>query len=154
MSIDCTIQIETTLLPEEILKFAAQAHNAEIKQWSGGFSYSIDGISPSAHRERSETGKKMMLNYYGFTHNMVVSFQLYSSEDPTRKRENLKKGIISILGNVEGNAVVLWMNERTILERLNGKTLIEAKPDWNWLAEAYDEAGLKYERKPLRSPFW
>jgi hypothetical protein len=85
---------------------------------------------------------------YGFRPSICVWFRLDKFDDHDRGYRNMTRAIAVLLGQSDGDAVLVFNGEITKLQRIGGELAIDSK----WDLSVLDEMTLPYQMRPLVSP--
>lgn len=159
MSVDYSLQIETKLTPRQVFEIPARVANTEIVlhiiDSREDYTLRVPSVWAVAVGDEAlnEISKKVKFEAYGFIPTVIVTFEFYASENAEAWKSIISESAASILKEVSGKAYFLYDREITIAERLDERCLLTNDPQYDWLAKGFDEVEMKYERRPLESPF-
>lgn len=149
MSLGYNLDIATDLTPSEVTDIMADAlaphkHNDAALKLPGL------GIISNRPGNYSQT---VVAEDYGFRPTLNVIFEIDANEDYIGGMRAMMCGVMALLRHESGDAVMLFNGERTVLQRIGGKLLLNEKWD-NWTAHArlLPEVTLPYELCFVPSP--
>ena len=156
MSVEWNIRLDTNKAEREIIKKLADKFFVdEFDEKNGHYSFRVPEalIIASNAEDFSYEGKRFLQDNYGVNLRVSVSFADYRGRISESEEDNrIGKGIATVLKEVEGDAVVLCNGEVTVAHRKNGELLVQRK-EYEWLKAELDNAGVKYQKQVLASPF-
>lgn len=143
-------RIETTLSAGKVIEIAARANNTVSKDFESPFTFSVDYVFVvGVEHSNNAITKQVHLEEYGFVPTVDVTFEHGYSIDSNLANPIIKRSIVAMLKEIQGNAVLLYNYEDIKLKRFNNKCDVEENHYYNWLTKGLDEAGLKYMRKVI-----
>lgn len=80
-----------------------------------------------------------------------VTFDEDFEGDRDQTLEVLGKAVALLLAQEIGDAMFFWVVDTPILKRTNGQIQVTNEPEFGWLRNALDEAGLSYELQPTQA---
>jgi hypothetical protein len=96
----------------------------------------------------SELSQSMFEELYGFTSNICVSFRLDKFADYNRGYQLMMEAVTLLLSQDEGDGVLVFNSEITILQRIGGELVVDSK----WNSSISNELRLPHQMLPLASP--
>lgn len=151
MSLVHDIEISTDLTPKQVNDIMAAAVNPTSRDEN---SLRLSGLFAITGKLKGP-GQSVTGEDYGFHPTLNVVFEIYSSEgeDYLGGMRAMMRATMALLQHEPGDAVMLFNGERTVLQRINGKLMLnEAWDNWVAHAQVLSEITLPYELRHLRSP--
>lgn len=153
MALDYSLDIETSLSPQEALPMLANYLNLEWEDIERPNLFAA-GIKIFAW-QTTEHHQAIISEYFNFRSTLYVSFRLHAIdsdiEDEQRKQIMLK-AVLKLLEHSTGNALMLFNGETIVLQRFAGKLTLNKS--WNSLFSNNKNlfSKLDYELCDLPSP--
>jgi len=144
VTLEYSLNIETSRKPVELLKFLNEKCN--FKQISEEVVEKQGVIAGAALKPKMS--QAIFQKAYGFPPDVDVWFELDKTKNLNTEYQTILQAVAALLSSFQGNAVLLFNNEITVLWRLNGQMAID--DEWHTGADV-EELSL-YKSFSLPSP--
>ena len=148
MSITHVLKVESTSQPNEVLNLLLTSNIGlhpgqydQMKTPGNGLYGRVFDIDAE--------GQNYLLNAFEVRANLRISFDEDFDGDRNDALEALSKAITLLLKKERGDAMFFWVIDTPILKRTNDTIQVTNEPEFDWLRNALDKAGLKYELKSV-----